>query len=1029
MRLRSRSRSDQPPGRRRSVGMEHEPTRVSGPLGGRYAIERELGRGGMATVYLARDEKLHRPVALKVLDPELGARLDSQRFLREVEIISRLTHPNILTLHDSGETDGRLFYVMPYVEGETLRERLVREGQVPFEEVVRIARAVAGALDYANGQGVVHRDVKPGNVLLARDPDGGPPAVLLADFGVARALDGMAGGRLTESGLALGTPVYMSPEQATGSRRLDGRSDIYALGCVVYEMLAGAPPFMGASPQAIMARHATDRVPPLRTLRADLPSGVEVAVERALAKVPADRFRTATEFTNALGNAPQGGVRFRRVPTARHRALLLVLLGMTLVGAGNALLRRRVLPVVATNASTIAVVPFLPATEGDTGLARLGRDLAITVSASLDGVGEIRTADRLRMTAEMPDQHALSPSDAAALARRLGSASVLRGTLARERENVRVDLKLYDSRSLAPLATGITRTGPADDVRALTDSVVWALLRQVWRRGVVPSPSLTAVTTGSVPALRAFLDGERRIESGEWRSAALAFRSAIEADSTFWLAYYRYVLARAWYDEKEEIEPAILTKLNLNKRHLPGQEQLLVEALAEADGSLMREMKLYQELVRRYPDHWPGWFHYGDFLWHEGPLLGYTWKETHRVFARAIELNPRLKLAYLHLFVNSAGKDSAEALRAFNLFQWLSGKDPLADPVQEAADLQHMRLVSALERSRGVIDPRDSSLADSVARFYLSGGGNAESQGSWPVSLLWHWNPAGQIAFNRRMLRYASGTAAAAPGYAGIAFAWAERGAWDSALAAMRESSKGEPHFRDYGLAVLGAWLGTIPPETAAERRPTAKAWISGLAAGERKAEMLGVLAWLDGLLGFARRDPDALGRAREDARRVGHADADAIDRSLAAFERALTGDRARAGLDIAALEQRCARSHWQGCGRAVAPNIAVHRLAAATWLLEAGDTTQAARLLTWMEARPGFGGGWTWSFAVRPLAYLMLARIEEARGDVASAEEHYRQFLRHYDSPMPKQRHLVDEARAALVRLGDRSEVETGQR
>ena len=231
------------------------PGQLSEALLGRYTIERELGRGGMATVYLAEDLKLHRRVALKVLDPELAVALGSERFLREIEIASRLSHPHILGLHDAGEAGGRLFYAMPYVQGESLRQRLLREPQLPVMETVRILRAVAGALDAAHRAGVVHRDIKPENILLAADPGGGPAHPWVADFGIARALSAAGGERLTETGLALGTPAYMSPEQAAASDRLDGRSDIYALGCVAYEMLAGTPPFTGPTPQAILARH------------------------------------------------------------------------------------------------------------------------------------------------------------------------------------------------------------------------------------------------------------------------------------------------------------------------------------------------------------------------------------------------------------------------------------------------------------------------------------------------------------------------------------------------------------------------------------------------------------------------------------------------------------------------------------------------------------------------------------------------------------------------------------------------------
>jgi DNA-binding SARP family transcriptional activator len=270
--------------------------------GERYHIERELGRGIMATVYLARDLKHDRPVALKVLRPELATSTEAKRFLREIAIAAGLHHPHILQLYDSGalETPGRapsLYYVMPFAGGESLRERLVKEVQLPLEDALRIAREVADALAYAHLRGIVHRDIKPENLLLESGH------ALVADFGIARALDLAGGERLSLTGVTLGSPSYMSPEQAAASPGIDGRSDIYSLGCVVYEMLAGEPPFSGRTTQAILARHAADPVPSLRTVRPEVPAAIERAVARALAKAPADRFQTAAEFGDALGLA------------------------------------------------------------------------------------------------------------------------------------------------------------------------------------------------------------------------------------------------------------------------------------------------------------------------------------------------------------------------------------------------------------------------------------------------------------------------------------------------------------------------------------------------------------------------------------------------------------------------------------------------------------------------------------------------------------------------------------------------------
>jgi serine/threonine-protein kinase len=267
---------------------------LNSALSGRYAIEREIGAGGMATVYLARDVKHDRRVALKVLNPELGAVLGVERFLSEIRVTANLQHPNLLPLFDSGEADGLLFYVMPYVEGESLRARLAREKQLPIDEAIRFATAIAGALDYAHRHGVIHRDLKPENILLHDDQP------LVADFGIALAVSNAGGARVTQTGLSLGTPQYMSPEQATGDRGIDGRTDIYSLGAITYEMLSGEPPHVGSSAQAIIARLMTEDPRPLTVTRRSVPPYVDDAVQRALEKLPADRFTTAHEFAEAL---------------------------------------------------------------------------------------------------------------------------------------------------------------------------------------------------------------------------------------------------------------------------------------------------------------------------------------------------------------------------------------------------------------------------------------------------------------------------------------------------------------------------------------------------------------------------------------------------------------------------------------------------------------------------------------------------------------------------------------------------------
>lgn len=296
---------------------------LRGALADRYEVVREIGSGGMATVYLARDLKHDRNVALKVLRPELAAAIGTERFFREIRIAARLHHPHILPLYDSGQVNGILYYVMPFVDGQSLRQRLKEERQLSIDETTRIARQVAAGLECAHHQGIVHRDIKPENILLNEGE------AVVTDFGIALALHAAGGERLTHTGLSIGTPEYMSPEQATGDRNVDARTDIYSLGCVVYEMLCGEPPYRGPTAQAIVARLLTERVPDPRSCRDTTPVPAANAVRRALAKVPADRFATASEFAQALA-APPLGMQPRRL--TRRLSVAAVILVLAAVG-------------------------------------------------------------------------------------------------------------------------------------------------------------------------------------------------------------------------------------------------------------------------------------------------------------------------------------------------------------------------------------------------------------------------------------------------------------------------------------------------------------------------------------------------------------------------------------------------------------------------------------------------------------------------------------------------------------------------
>src|SRR6266550_250821 len=339
--------------------------RLQAALAGRYTIERELGRGGMATVYLAQDRKHHRQVAIKVLEPDLAAALGPERFLREIYTAARLNHPHIVPLHDSGEAEGFLFYVMPYVDGESLRYRLAREKQLPLGDALQIAREVADALSYAHSHDAVHRDITPENILFEAGH------AVVTDFGIARAITAAGGEKLTGTGIAVGTPAYMSPEQGAASARVDERSDIYSLGCVLYEMLAGEPPYTGPSAQIVIAKRLTDPVPSVRRLRDTIPPAIDGAVSKALAKAPADRFVTAAQFAEALTPSVTG-VRLRL--TARR---------ILAAGAVTAAVGALVLTVIRWRAGVGDVL--------DPKLDLWHEGLVDVLSRNLDGAGPLRT--------------------------------------------------------------------------------------------------------------------------------------------------------------------------------------------------------------------------------------------------------------------------------------------------------------------------------------------------------------------------------------------------------------------------------------------------------------------------------------------------------------------------------------------------------------------------------------------------------------------------------------------------------------
>ena len=515
------------------------PDRLAAALAGRYRIEREIGRGGMACVYLAHDERHGRDVAIKVLLPDFAAQLPVERFLREIQVVAGLTHPQILPLLDSGSIEGdahtpdQPYFVMPYVAGETLRARIQREGTLGLEETSRIVREVAEALDFAHGRGVIHRDVKPENILLLEGH------AMVSDFGIARAI-GAGSTRMTSTGAIIGTPVYMSPEQASGDETIDGRSDQYALACMAYEMLTGKPPFADRTPLALLAAHALVPVPSVRTTRVDVPQVTDVAIRRALAKTPADRFATVTAFANAMRPSTA-------TPRSPRRSQALVAVGIVaiaLVGVAYRTLDvRRSARETASAAATstrIAVLP-LRSVSPDPADRYFADGMTDEIVSSLSNIGGLKVIARSSVAAAgAADTH--SPTD---IARALSVGSLLEGSVRKEGNHVRIALVLSDPASGESRWTQ-TYDKTITDVFAIQQDVAKAVasalkVALVGREGrqLAKLPTTNAAAHEAYLRATALLSGE--METPRLRkaldTAVPLLRSAVQQDSTFALAW------------------------------------------------------------------------------------------------------------------------------------------------------------------------------------------------------------------------------------------------------------------------------------------------------------------------------------------------------------------------------------------------------------------------------------------------------------------------------------------------------------
>jgi serine/threonine-protein kinase len=480
----------------------------------------------MATVYLAHDRKLHRAVALKVLRPELAASLGAERFLREIEIAARLTHPNILALHDCGAADGLLYYTMPYVEGESLRDRLDREKQLPFEDALQITREVADALGYAHSLGLVHRDIKPENILFTAGH------AVVSDFGIARAVSSAAGARLTETGLAVGTPAYMSPEQAAGDQDIDARSDLYSLGCVLYEMLGGETPYTAPTPQALIAKKLSEPLPRISVVREAVPPGIETALTKALARTPADRFATAQQFVEALTAevvvARVGGSRWplSAVAAALIAVVIVAAWFLSTVLGGPAYERLAVLP------------PANLMNDPEQEYFVAGMHNALISELQKAGVAVIgRTSVMRYQNTQMLARE---------IAQELGVDALIEASVMRAGDSVEIEVRLVDGTTQQAVADPIVRRSALRDVERLYRGLTAAIASEI-QAALTPQAEafLASARPVNPQAYEAYLKGVSQWHAAHISRALEYFQQALSLDSTY--APAQAGVARVWW--------------------------------------------------------------------------------------------------------------------------------------------------------------------------------------------------------------------------------------------------------------------------------------------------------------------------------------------------------------------------------------------------------------------------------------------------------------------------------------------------
>ena len=968
-------------------------------LGSTFAIERELGGGGMSRVFVARDLELGREVVIKVRPPELGAVVNTERFRREVQLAASLQHPHIVPLLSAGHAGDLLYYTMPLIEGESIRGRLSREGALPIGEAVRLLRDVADALAYAHRHGVVHRDIKPDNILLSSRH------AVVTDFGVARALSAASGDNfMTTEGVALGTPAYMAPEQAMADPHMDHRADIYALGVVAYELLTGHTPFTGLSAQAMLAAQATRPAPPITEARESVPPALAALIMRCLEKHPADRSSSAEELLQQLETmaTPSGGTEPTRALTVRRSggrtrrlAAAAALAVVALAVAAAAVLRMHSGRDTTLDQNLVAVAPF-DALGAELNLWREG--FVDLLSRDLDGAGPLTTVSPtlvIRRWSGRPDK-----ASAAALGRRTGAGLVVFGSLvASGRDSVRLGATILDVIHGTQVGE-VQLRGDTRDMDQVADSLGVAVLRELGRSRPMGAVRLTSLSGASLPALKAFLQGEQYYRRSAWDSAAARYEAALALDSTL-VPALRHLAQSKWWSDGTDYQD-LMRRAGAMNHGLAPRESLLVAAdsisAALSDtlaGSVWRPLvRRYvgslEEASRKYASDPEIWYMLGEARFHAGWWVGVTEDQARDAFDRAIALDSAFAPAYVHQTGLGLWRDGVAG--------WDRYARPFLARSQAGQETEAVQLLSKVLH----VPPQDTSTIDSL---FASATLHELRQASYYLN---HLPDSAELGIRaaRAKVDYV-----ARPGESEqdpdirrefLAGYLAHRGHLAEASELFRKKDDLKLFTSMYGEMAL------LAGPSADSAKATLRRWLQDPPRrGPPEREGAGLRALHFGLPWWAaQRDTAALRQLAARADSMERAFSSPASRDFAAY----SGEAARAYAALARLDTTGAMTRFAALPHDVYWGV-LDRLVESQLLAARGRDREAGTILN--RGLPSF-----WVSPLRVMWSLERARVAERLGERTKAADGYAYVVNAWRHADPALEPYVREARGGLQRL-----------